>query len=407
MAQAITRKTDFAVITGFLLVLGIAFFTMSKDSAVVSNLITLTFPYVLFIFARQYNRGTIPQTYNAILLASFVLVFVNISISGPGGFDYYKKAIMYIAALAWFICCNSIRVSKRTVYYFFGINLLLIFLYLNFYRHGLEFFEGQLLLTLNFSNPNLTGMFLLHSLLYIGIFIVCIKDITKRKFNRILLLLISIPLFCNVLGLLMMTGSRSSLMSLMFFGFLLVLDMLCRKRFWLKKWALILLAAFPFIFVFIYITYAGTIGDTVSFGMESAGKSNTSRNHVWLPIIENIWHYFVIGDYYGISGGSGVSQLHNTHLDVYASYGIVPLLLYIYLLYKLMYNASSRSHSFIQRSGLYAFISVLVLCSFEASLVAGSAGLFLLTGGFLMITNLNNHKSSPRIPIDSHENSPG
>lgn len=390
MAKAINGKTDFLIVIGFLLVLGIAFFTMNKDNGMVSALITLSFPYVLFVFIRQYNCRRISQSYLLILATTIFLVFFNITASGGGGFDYYKKAIMYITSIAWFICCINLHLSRRTLCYIFAINLLLNGLYLIFYKQGIEYFDGQVLLTLNFSNPNLTGMFLLHSLLYVGIFIVCTGNISNKKRIRLILLLISVPLFINVFGLLLMTGNRSSLMSMLFFAILIILDIMIRKKFWLKKWAFLSLAMFPFVLVFIYVAYAGAIGDTISFGMETAGKTNTSRNHVWLPILNDIWHYFFIGDYYGISNGTGVSQLHNTHLDVFASYGIILLILYITLLYKLMCDASVKANTFIQRAGLYAFMSVLVLCSFEAALVSGSAGLFLLTGGFLMMTNYNS-----------------
>lgn len=138
-------------------------------------------------------------------------------------------------------------------------------------------------------------------------------------------------------------------------------------------------------------------------GVENAGKSSATRVPIWKPIITDFWHYFIIGDYYGISNGTGMSQLHNTHLDIYASYGFIPLILYITILYKAISHSMKYAVTRFQRVSLYAFVACMVSCMFEASFVAGSAGLFLLTVGFLILANsnfdINNVAISNRINV--------
>ena len=387
MQSSIDQKTDRLVVSGFLLVLGIVYFTLQRDGAIPSLLMTLSFPCVLLTLIRQYKRRRIATVYLGIIVSSTCLVFINVMLSGFGGFDYYKKAIMYITTLVWLVCCNAISISKRTLLCLFGFHIVCMGLYAMFFRNGFEVVEDEIFLTLNFSNPNLAGMFLVHSLLYAGIFMVNIGDLIEKKKWRLTLLGICLPFFFNTINLLFLTGNRSSVMAFLLFVGLIVSDLLFPYRFWLKKKYLFLLAMFPFLFVFIYIAYAGKLGNHITFGMVDHGKTNTTRNHVWLPIINDFWHYFLSGDYSGISKGTGKSQLHNTHLDVYASYGILPLVLYVYLLFKLMSNALCITNTRLHRSGLYAFMAVFAVCCFEAGLVAGSFGLFIFTGGFLLIAH--------------------
>lgn len=381
------RKLDKVVVFGFLIAFGIIYNTMKGLLSMSSMLISLSFIYVFSVFANKVSHGLIKRTYINILFFSCVLVFLNTTLSGVGGFDYYKKAIMYMATIVWIICCVSAAISKKTVVVVLVINLFINGLYLLFYQQGFSIYEGEFLLTLNFPNPNQTGMFILNSILYICIPIVAGRELVGKKWNYITMLCILIPLFVAVFQLLIMTGCRSSFMSLALFFILVILDYISKGHFKLKKWMSLVIAIMPFVFVFVYLSYVSDFSADVSMGVENVGKSSTTRVPIWKPIVADFWHYFMIGDYYGISNGTGMSQLHNTHLDVYASYGFIPLVLYITILYKVICRSMKHVETRFHRVSLYAFIACMVSCMFEASLVAGSAGLFLLTVGFLMLAN--------------------
>lgn len=371
---------------GFILVLGIVYTIVKEQSILTSNLITLTFIYTLYLYMKELLRNNIPSSYNKILIFSIVLVFLNVTISGIGGFNYYKKAIMYIATLMLMIYSSSVRITQKTVICAIAVNMLICILYLMTYQQGFNIFEGEVLLTLNFSNPNQTGMFVLNSLLYILLPIAALQKPLKKFQTAILTVLIS-PLFILVNGILTLTGCRSALLSLILFGALIIMDFIFGTRVRFKKWMMVFIAVFPFLFVFIYISYASLLSVDVSFGMESAGKSATTRMHIWKPLIEDWGHYFVYGDYYGISGGTGMSQQHNTHLDIFTSYGVVPLILYMSLVSKVLWQTYINATTRFQRASLYAFIACMVIGTFEASFVAGSGGLFILTNGFLLLAN--------------------
>lgn len=382
----IKDRVNYLILVGFVIVLGIIYFTMTEDEALQSLLISISFVYVCFLFFTKLINKAIDRRLIRILIASIVLVFFNVTLSGSGGFNYYKKAIMFSALLMWFAICLSTQISRATIIWIYAINILIAALYHIFYKEGLALIEGDVFLTLNFSNPNLAGMFIMNTLLYLAIFIVAGRAIFNRKYATINLC-VAIPIFITVFGLLIYTGNRSSILSILIFIVLIILELGIKKQFWRSKLFCFIVAIIPFLFVFWYINYAGDLDTNVTLGADPSGKTNTSRNHVWVPIINSFFHYFYIGDYYGISNGTGYSQMHNTHLDIYASYGFAVLVLYIAFLYKILRISFSKSCSLFTRCAVYAFIATSGSSCFEAGLVAGSGGFYILTGGFLLFAN--------------------
>lgn len=384
---------DISFVISHIFAAGIIFFTLNKHSSFVSLLISLSFILVYFVFANKVRKKEISKILFGVFYLSMLIVLFSVTISGGSGFNYYKKAIMYLATLAWIIVCVHSSVSKTTCKSILFINLFVNLLYPLFYKQGFSAFEGQILLTLNFLNPNQAGMFILNSLFYLGIYILSGNFLFNRKICYKLSLFLFIPLFFFNLQLLIMTGCRSSYMGLGVFIILILIDYITRGRFVIKKWMSILIAVIPFIFVFVYLSSVDTFNADVSMGIDNPGKDSQTRVPVWKPIVDNFFHYIGWGDYYGISDGTGMSQLHNTHLDVYASYGMLPLILYMFLLYKTINFCMNNCVSRFQRFSLYAFVANMVLCVFEASLVSGSGGLFLLTLGFLTLSNCYTYES--------------
>ena len=398
MINLLKNKTLYS----FIIACGIVLFTMFDQKAIISFLISLSFVYVFSQYMVKYSTNRIEQSFVHYIFLSVFFVLLNVTISGLGGFDYYKKAIMYIATLVWMVCCVHTSINKKTALSILIFNIIINLIYVIFYRQGFSIFEGQSLLSLNFMNPNQAGMFILNSLLYLGIFLFAPEDIWTSKKIVKWIRLILFPLFFFISYLMYLTGCRSSIMSLLAFLLLILIDYFYKRGFRLKKWILFIIAVFPFLFAIVYINYISLFDFDVSMGLEDAGKSSTTRVAVWAPVIDNILYYLVYGDYYGISNGTGVSQLHNTHVDVFASYGLVPFVLFISILYKTLCKSMKNARSRFQRVSLFAFISCMISCTFEASLVAGSGGLFLLTLGFLLLANLkmdNDENSSSKLCI--------
>jgi O-antigen ligase len=139
----------------------------------------------------------------------------------------------------------------------------------------------------------------------------------------------------------------------------------------------------------VYYVYVigGIIDIDTSLGIEGHGKTSDTKMMIWKPAFEAINQHFVLGDYYCISSGTGVSQLHNTHLDVFASYGFIPFILFISILFFQVSRVYEQATSLTNRIGVYAFMACFISGVFEASLVSGSAGLYVLSFGFLLLAN--------------------
>ncbi len=117
--------------------------------------------------------------------------------------------------------------------------------------------------------------------------------------------------------------------------------------------------------------------------MISEGKQLNSRMAIWKPALEFFYQSPLIGSYYEISGGTGISQLHNTHLDILVSYGFPVLLGTCILMYRWLWrkNRKYSKESFIY---LLSFGCVLFLGMGEAAMFSGGLGIYILGGMYLL-----------------------
>ncbi len=379
------------IVSGYLLVLLIALFMMMSRPDVVSSLISLSFFWLALVFVltyKQLRQGKIITFVCAVLcvINVYISVLTNVTIIGSS-FNYYKKVIMFISALLWMLICSNYTVDKRVVQYITYINIVLSFLFFVFARNGTEFYEGEVLLSLNFSNPNQTGMFILNVILYL---LCSIPLLARAKFNKVL-----IPLFVlynlALVYLLYRTGSRASLSAIVFFLFCLLADGFLKKHKAFRKGLCLIWSLFPLLFCIYYVfVIGGNFGFDTSLGIEGHGKFSDTRMMIWRPAFDSFNNSVLVGDYYGISGGTGISQLHNTHLDVLVSYGITPFILFVFLLFFQTYRLFEKAPSIVNRMGIYAFMACFISGVFEASLVSGSAGLYILSFGFLLFARSNS-----------------
>ena len=105
---------------------------------------------------------------------------------------------------------------------------------------------------------------------------------------------------------------------------------------------------------------------------------------------DSFWQHPITGNYSGISGGSGASQMHNTHVDVLCSYGIFAAILFMQNLYQNMRSVNSCIKSSYQHAAFCAFAAIIIMGTFEAAVVAGAMGLNLLTVSLLVLAKYGN-----------------
>ncbi len=378
-------KFDFSecVKIEIVLVALIVLFTILRQSTAISICFELSF---IALLVYVIKRATIKkfEVQPLLLIAVAVInVLVNGLISSDAnlGFDYFKKVIMFSAFVLMLYFSEEDLVSGKAITIVKSIPvacaLLLVVSY--FFLGNTTRYAGGV--TLGFSNPNFTGMWLLHLAIYTSLFVI---DKEKYFLTRIF----SGILFASVVWLIFQTEARSCLIGSVFFCALCLIGKVFGKYIARNAMVIIAIIIAPILFVVLYhyLLNASWFSELFS-AFVSAGKGLDSRLAVWDPAIQLLKSNFILGDYSGISNGTGMSQLHNTHLDVICSYGIVPFMLFLSLLNRVCKRVSNQSMEYSNYCALCGFISVIIMGSFEAAVVAGAMGMNILTAGLIILAN--------------------
>lgn len=101
---------------------------------------------------------------------------------------------------------------------------------------------------------------------------------------------------------------------------------------------------------------------------------------IWTFALSLIEDSPLIGAYYEAGYGTGMFQMHNTHLDTAVSYGVPTLVLVCLFLYLLLRQAQEGDRPV----SALAFMSVLLLGVGEAALLSGGLVFYLYAGLFLL-----------------------
>ena len=361
----------------------IVLFTILRQSTAISICFELSFIALLVYAIKRAAIKKFEVQPLLLIVVAVINVLVNGLISSDAnlGFDYFKKVIMFSAFVLMLYFSEEDLVSGEAIKIVKSIPvacaLLLVVSYF-FLGNTTRYAEG---VTLGFSNPNFTGMWLLHLAIYTLLFVI---DEEKHFLIRIF----SGILFVSVVWLILQTKARSCLIGIAFFCALCSIGKVFRKYIARNSIVIIAVIIAPILLVVLYhyLLNASWFLELFS-AFVSAGKELDSRLAVWDPAIKLLKSNFILGDYSGISNGTGMSQLHNTHLDVICSYGIVPFILFLSLLNSVCKRVSNQSMKYSNYCALCGFISVIIIGSFEAAVVAGAMGMNILTAGLIILAN--------------------
>ena len=366
--------------TEYILVLLIVFFTAFQLSAYVSLTFMATFLFFALMMISFLKTCEVSAALFLLLFLSFCNVVLNALFSSQAqiGFSYFKKFIMFLCTMFYFYSAVEVKISDKMKKILVGLPILMgALLTISYY-----FFDNRAMIahsiTLGFVNSNFTGMWLAHIMMY-----AIYGAIDSRKIPIKILCLVMV-FFCA--QLLYMTYARSVFLGIFMFAVMLVLGFFLREKACSKP-ILVGIAVLPLVLALVYLALGNSrwLAETFSF-LVREGKKLNARNELWLVALESARRNPILGNYSGVSNGVGFSQLHNTHIDVLCSYGVFPLALFVYALYEIMSKAAKKIHSLSQYVAFCSFVSIIVLGTFEAAIVAGSTGLYFLSGGFLFLT---------------------
>ncbi len=385
------RRVKFYITVLMCLMLGIVFTILTARPSLSSLLFACTFLTMFAMLADFcFCRGRI----NIVFVVFVVLCALNVTVTTWNfSFDYYKKLIMLICTVTFFYIISFIKISKATARTVMILNLSLAAIYFIAYRFlGANIYLGESLI-LNFANPNFAGLYVLQSCLYCALaFFYFKKPIIKA-------LCVVLEIF--LIFLLFATRTRSCQIALVCFGLLIVLNLIFFNKIKISKVLSWILLVSPIIIAALYLYMSETGAIRIFEFMEESGKPLDSREITWKRALDVFKDNVFLGKYYEISNGTGQSQMLNTHLDILISYGIVPFLLFIYLLCKFIEPIRKGAKTVFQKNALLAFYATIIMGSFEAALVSGGLGLYILVGGFLILAKYdpNGEKETVRKKI--------
>lgn len=358
----------------------------------VRALFTLTFPATGLLWLWSVRYGLQKTDWLTVAAATLAVVCVLVDLALCGGsfsLPYLRKVVMMGTTLLFLQTAYRLRVEKETALWIHGAAEVAALVFAAVYvlcRREVYTFNDLPVryAAFGFSNPNLAAMFL--TCIYMLEFI-C----TVRTGHRVLKLLRG-ALTAALGWFVAATTSRNGLLAMALFTVLAAAALLWERmdggKLRIGKVLAALIAVFPALFATAYMTLIGSdwLQSAFSF-LASEGKQLDSRVKEWQPALETIHRSPLIGSYYTISDGTGASQMHNTHMDLAASYGIPVLVLVCVLLAVYLHQQGKRYRDTVSLLYMAGFVCALMLGLFEAALFSGGLGIYILMGAFLLMAS--------------------
>ena len=301
-----------------------------------------TFPvsFALWICAIAHGFDRTDGLAIATVLLALLHVAANAFLSDADfSFSYLKKYAMFCNSVIFLDAVRRVQVSRADY-------RLLKLLYLS---------VGVLML----------------ALYWMGVPAACALMVAK------VLLLLSVAVAEGVF--LYRTESRNALLAVITFAVLLCFRPRRRRKAGFSRGFLGLMSVAPLLFAGLYMRVVDAPFFARFFSFATAeGKELNSRTDIWEPAFRRFASSPVLGAYCQISNGTGMSQLHNTHVDILVSYGTSVLVLTCVFLYVLMRDLRTE----VSDDALVGFICVLLLGIGEAALFSGGRAGAEKQGGY-------------------------
>ena len=188
------NERTFLVLQLFISVL-IIFFTITDRQSLTSAMFALSFINLLVLYLTSYRSGSVTSSGWLLLnwcvfsiVISYMIGSKNFAWVDLVSFATFASTIVFLQ-----VVCN-IEVTKKLAHAVLFIGVASAALYpIGFYFLGANEFRdlGSSLLTMHFSNPNLTGMYLAQACLYS---ILCFF-LTKKKLYKIIAIIICVIIY--------------------------------------------------------------------------------------------------------------------------------------------------------------------------------------------------------------------
>jgi len=394
MKLIITPTGIFKVL--FLLANLICVLNVFQLQAAVSLSYTFVFPLVVLLFVMTFPEG---KRKNDVILLLIIVVSALSSVcislllaETSVGITDLKKFIIFVITLAFFFSANRMKIDQKTISFIeISITIVSVILILLYFWKSDELYVQNLLgmrfLTFHFDNPNFAAMYLFVYAMF--------NSILAEKQKKLILKLLHLILALFMFYFVFRTLSRNVLLTgALFFIAFVVFKFFKKIQLTYNLTLSAIVAAWPILFVVAYKLLIGIISNIgfLSFLTES-GKELDTRNDVWSTAFSEITKYPLTGNY----GASIIRQSHNTHLDIWVSYGIIALVCTIILIAYIIHNNGRAYANRISYLYMFGFVCCIVMGMAEAALFAGCQGLFILIGAFILLSKTDGEVNLKRL----------
>lgn len=359
---------------------------LEKDT-IYSMLFMLSFVIVLFMFLTNIDKYS--KSYLLLLFALICLTLFNVLINAlcsdnaKLSFNYLKKYIMFIAAMIFLSLCSKVKIDSKTKKFIGGATFILSCLIILFYfllGNTLYRYNGiqSKYLVFNFGNPNAAGMYLTAvALIELSIFY------NVGIFKKVIVMAIGVFL-CYLVTL---TQCRNAELAILIFFVVQIMyriKSMVNKNKKIPKCVVILIAVIPILFALVYMSLVDNpaVANALKF-MSSEGKGIDSREKIWARAFAAFGNSPIFGAYSEIRGENGAYQMHNSHVDVLVSYGVLPFVIMVVILSKIMVDVNKKIYSTKQQIYYIAFICIIFIGCCEAVLFSG--GLLYIFAGCMLL----------------------
>ena len=356
---------------------------VTNNDVRISSVFYLSFVVALAIYVlacrRHFGVSDIVCILSVIL--ALVAVTVNLLLSSYSpSFEYFKKVLIFATTMVFMMSCQKVSVDRgMRLFLEWTYTLLSAFCAVFFIMFRSTMYSNINLLYFNMENANFAGLFL-------AVFAMSQFAFTMRSTwtpFRIAHLILGVFMSYLVFE----TKARNAETALTIFILIAILLFFFGKDrdFSIPRWVAVAAAVLPLVFAVLYLAlvnlpFFGTLFSSFS----DVGKGLDARETIWKYALSNIRQHPVFGAYSQISDGFGFSQMHNTHIDIWASYGTLTLISVCYFLYRTIYQ-NGRRYNKTQTAFMLAFVFSIMLGNGEAALFSGGQGLYVFVCCFLLL----------------------
>lgn len=369
----------------FLLSVCICILNIFKLYGVISFLYTLMFPLVILLTVLVLSTGYNRKFSIIFLVLISILALTNSSISlllssqGNTIADL-KKTVIFITTIAFLFVANQVKLDKKTLICvekaIIVSSVLIVLLYfLKYNEIYRQTNSGVRFLYFNFHNPNYTSMYLL----VYGIYNLIFSWKFQKKIYKILCFCLALFMFFCVVK----TLSRNTLLIMILFlvGYIFIRT---KKQLGLSNNIpiSILISVWPLVFAILYMSFVHVVDKVKILSFLNLEKGFDTRYEVWSNALAKLRESPIMGDF----SFSVIRQSHNSHLDIWISYGLIVLLLTCVFIFLIVNNSGNMYANRISFLYMFGFICCIFIGMAEAALFSGCQGLFIMVGVLALLS---------------------